>query len=250
MSVNGPYVPYAPATSQHGTSWASSPPQPSVDFQQFIMWKQQQEYLQWQQQQQQHAQQQWRPPTTSISPGFSPNDQQYQQFLAWQKFQSQQSPPSHPATPNAFGSYPQANAPTFASTTVTAASGQHTDPSTSGQTPQQQQQQQQQQQPPSSQAVSTSNTALSTVVNAGEKTNVASSTTNNSGGGGGSSTSGCFNPINSLLGLMGVATTTMNNITNTNKKTASSMESMKKAFAGMVDTFQSFGQIAGGCVKL
>ncbi|KAG7363618.1 hypothetical protein IV203_026979 [Nitzschia inconspicua] len=236
-----PYV-----QSGHTVASHTSLGQPtSTEFQQFLMWKQKHEFQHWQLQHQrlnQNHEGQWATPLFAPSPIVFPDDQ-YRQFLQWQQSQPHQQ--IYPET--SIGSSTPANQ----SSSVSGSA-----PNNFSIEPTNVQSQQYQSAPPinSSTAVqantesnvtSISNVATSDVTNSSTTGNTTA--TNNKTN---SASAGCFNPITSLIGLMGVATDTMNNITKYNNQTKGSFDSMKKAFVGMIDTFQSLGQIAGGCTKL
>ncbi|KAG7342436.1 hypothetical protein IV203_007529 [Nitzschia inconspicua] len=240
-----PYVQFGHTVAPH-----TSLGQPtSAEFQQFLMWKQQQEFQHWQQQQQKQKlnhESQWAVPLCVPSPIVFPDDQ-YRQFLQWQQSQLHQQ--CNPETTSG-SSTPAANQYSLVSGPSATPS---LDPYECPIQPTNVQSQQYQSAPSStvvqantqSNVMSISNVATSDVANASTMGNTTATNNKTS-----SASAGCFNPITSLIGLMGVATDTMNNITNYNNQTKGSFDSMKKAFVGMIDTFQSLGQIAGGCTKL
>jgi hypothetical protein len=249
--------------------------QVQTEFDQFLMWKQQQELRHWQHQHLYNNQ--W----SAASP-YPPEQysSQFQQFQLWQQQQQQQaigatnqtSTTINPINPSSTGTGNSYGQPTYGSNYN---HGKQDQLSPSSMTPTTSPNTYDSSHYTSSSSTPSASNPTHVCPNSGASKPCAttaafsSSPPNSSSGAIGTTTtttiidddndnnsdhhhssSSCFNPITSIIGLMGVATTTMNNITTTNKKTSNAVTSMKTAFTNMQDTIPSLGKHQGitrGC---
>jgi hypothetical protein len=217
VTMNPNFVFGSHETTQMMTTTSAPERQENTEFDQFLQWKKkQEEFQEWKRKQEEQRQYEEQ---VRIQ-----HDPQYQEFLLWQQEQLKQQM----ATNN-----------NYSNSAIKLQSQ-----------PQQINQQQAQASESTAAPVNTSMAATSnpqtTSTNTGTTTNTNISTTKTSME---STGGGCFNPFTVIITLMTSATTTMNNLTATQKNANTSFQSMQQAFTGLVSSLQSAGSIVGGCAK-